>query len=143
MIKSGVYNIQLRRGDTGTWQFTATTVDASNPINPITVPINITDWTITGLAKRDQSTVFFQLPITKVDSANGKFQFYIDKETSEDLVPINSTSSDSSSYEIQVSIPNPSEGGRIEVATIITGNFTVARDLVRSRDQAESLWQSI
>lgn len=125
MIQAANYPINVRRGDTGTWKFTLDNLDESGNVSN---PIDITDWAFTGKVKKDQNVVWFQFPITKTDPTNGKFEFYIDKTTSENLLPVGSPPPDSASYEIQASFDN---NGETAVATIILGTFTVIRDLVR------------
>ena len=134
MIEAGQYPIQVRRGDTGTWQFIIQDVDASDPENIVVTPIDVSDWDFTGVVKYDQSTIWFVLPIKKVDPTKGIIQFYIDKETSKvHLLPVGTDAADSAKYEIQVEIPNIAEN-RTEVATILEGDFNVTRDLVRDED---------
>lgn len=125
MIQAANYPITVRRGDTGTWKFTLTNLDQNGLP---TTPIDITNWTFTGKVKKDQTVIWFTFPIIKTDAVGGKFEFYIDKSTSESLLPVGSLPPDSASYEVQVSMDN---GGQIEVATILLGTFTVVRDLVR------------
>ena len=125
MIQAAVYPITVRRGDTGTWKFTLDNLDQNGLPSGA---IDITNWNFTGKVKKDQNVIWFTFPITKTDAVNGKWEFYIDKATSESLLPVGSPPPDSASYEVQVDIDN---GGQIEVATILTGTFTVIRDLVR------------
>ena len=125
MITAGNYPIEVRRGDTGQWNFQLTDTGTGNPID-------ISGWTITGIAKWDQNTVWYELPIEfTTDGTDGRFFFYIDKATSEALLPVGTPPPDSSSYEVQCSFDN---NGTIEVATFLVGTFTVVRDLVRGAD---------
>lgn len=133
MITAGIYPINVRRGDTGTWTFELRNIDYSTGFPVDTGPIDISAWDIIAFAKYDQNTVWFDFPIEKIDGGTtGRYQFYIDKSLSERLLPVGDFSNpDNSSYEVQVSFDN---GGRTEVATILEGSFTVYRDLIRESD---------
>ena len=139
MITAGTHPIVIRRGDTGTWAFTVQDTDYTDSENPVTVPIDITDWGINGVAKSNQTNVFYDLPIVVTNAAAGQFNFYVDVATSQGLVGIDSGDITSASYEIQVQIPNAAEGGRLETATILTGTVTVVLDLVRPTDST-TVW---
>lgn len=133
MIAAGIYPITVRRGDTGTWTFELRNIDTSTGQSIDTGPVDISTWNIIAYAKYDQNTVWFDFPIEKIDGGTtGRYQFYIDKDLSERLLPVGDFSNpDQSSYEVQVSFDN---GGRTEVATILGGSFTVVRDLIRTSD---------
>jgi hypothetical protein len=128
MIQAANFPIIIRRGDTGTWKFE---INDLNEYGQSLGAIDITNWEFVGKVKYDQNTVWFTFPIVKTDAPNGKWEFYIDKDTSEGLIPVGSPPPDSASYEVQVTVDNTGTGGNIEVATIMIGTFSVIRDLVR------------
>ena len=134
MIIAGAYPITVRRGDTGTWTFKLENLNYDQEGNIINDgPIDITDWQINAVAKWSQDLIWFEFPINKLQPTLGVFQFYIDKVTSENLLPVGSPPPDVSSYEVQAKFTNPVTGN-LEVATIMEGKFTVIRDLIRDTD---------
>ncbi len=125
MIIAANSPITIRRGDTSTYFYQMATVATEDTPSK---PIDITEWTLTGKAKFNQTLEWLDFPIVKTDPVNGKFEMFIDKDTSENLAAIDAATSAPARYEVQTEVPN---GGTQAVATILEGTFEVVRDLVR------------
>ncbi|PHS21995.1 MAG: hypothetical protein COA84_14025 [Robiginitomaculum sp.] len=124
MITPAVIPISIRRNDTSQHRFTLTNISDDGTRKPI----DVSQWDLLGQAKHDESNLFFEFPITKIDAANGVIGFSITKAIGETLLPIGSEDSISVPYEIQATTDN----GELyeQTGTLISGTFEVVADLV-------------
>lgn len=123
---TGDTSIRVRRGDTGVWRYVMEEVD---DFGQVTGPVDITNFNFKGKVKWNQTTDWFEFPITKDNALQGRWSWKLTRAASEALLPVGTPPPDSASYEVQIEFVD--SDGAEQVATILAGTFTVVRDLVR------------
>ncbi|MFM1687952.1 hypothetical protein ACJ7VZ_05430 [Aeromonas salmonicida] len=123
MIKHARYDFIIYRGDTQKWTMQLKDV---NDATGVETEVDITNFTITGQCRysADSSDILFTLPIVKTDPKKGIIEIIVTKQQSEMLLPVGSTQSSESVYDIQLNIGT-------SVWTFLSGSMSVVRDITR------------
>lgn len=123
-IQRAQHDIEIYRGDTP--KFTYQLAHVNNDTGE-ELPVDISLLDITAQVRRnmDDTAIWYSFPIKKVDTANGIFSWQITKEDSENLLPPNSTGTNTAVYDIQLSVDGS------DVYTFMHGQFSVVRDITR------------
>lgn len=122
-IQRAIYDIEVYRGDTPKFSYQLISVNQETGEEE---PVDISRHTLTGQVRRtfDADKVWYEFPLIKSDAAQGKFYWQITKADSENLLPSNSTESDSAMYDIQIEFED-------NVFTFVRGSFKITRDVTR------------
>ncbi|HGY0993977.1 hypothetical protein [Aeromonas salmonicida] len=125
MIKQARYDFLIYRGDTPKWTIQLKDVNDETGVES---EVDITNFTITGQCRysADSSDILFNLPIVKKDPKKGIIEIVITKQQSEMLLPVGSTQSSESVYDIQMTVGT-------SVWTFLSGGMSIIRDITRTQ----------